>query len=67
MGNIKKLIFFSLNIYIVDDTTDALAGVDPGVRFKNGKLVMRDELVEGEKLIEEEDYESFEGSGRYCV
>ena len=39
----------------VDDTTDALAGVDPGVSFENGKLVMRDELVEGDKLIEEDE------------
>ena len=37
------------------------------MRFENGKLVMRDELVEGEKLIEEEEYESFEGSCRYSV
>ena len=38
----------------VDDTLDALAGIDPGVRFEDGKLVMKEELVQEDKLIPED-------------
>ena len=35
----------------VDDTTDAMAAIDPGVRFENDKLVKKDELVEEDENI----------------
>ena len=38
----------------MDDTVDALAGIDPGVRFEDGKLVMKEELVNEDKLITED-------------
>ena len=38
----------------VDETVDALAGIDPGVRFEDGKLVMKEKLVQEDKLIPED-------------
>ena len=38
----------------VDDTVDAFAGIDPGVRFEDGKLGMKEELVQEDKLIPED-------------
>ena len=35
----------------VDDTFDALVSLDPGVRFEDGKLVVREDLVEEDKNI----------------
>ena len=37
----------------VDDTVNALAGIDPGVRFEDGKLVRKEELVQEDNLIPE--------------
>ena len=38
----------------VDDTTDVIAAVDPGVRFDGEKLVRHDELVEVDKTVPED-------------
>ena len=35
----------------VDDTFDALVSLDPGVRFEDGKLLVREDLVEEDKNI----------------
>lgn len=44
-----------LNEGYVDDTTDALAAIDPGVMFEDGILVFKEELVaEDEKIPEDE-------------
>ena len=39
----------------VDDTTDALAATDPGVRFEEDKLVLREDPVEEDKNIPEDE------------
>ena len=39
----------------VDDTTDALASIDAGVRFENNKLVKKEELVEEDMSIPEDE------------
>ena len=39
----------------VDDTTDALAAIDPGVRFEEGKLVLREDIVAEDKNTPEDE------------
>ena len=39
----------------VDDTTDILAAVDPGVRFDGEKLVKYEELVDEDKKVPEDE------------
>ena len=39
----------------VDDTTDALAAIDAGVRFENDKLVKKEELVEEDMNIPKDE------------
>ena len=39
----------------VDDTTDACAAIDPGVRFENGELVKKDELVEEDRNVADDE------------
>ena len=38
----------------VDDETEAMASVDPGVRYEGGRLVKSEELVEQDKEVEED-------------
>ena len=38
----------------VDDTTDALAAIDPGVRFEDGNLVVKEELVAEDDAVSED-------------
>ena len=44
-----------LNEGYVDDTTDALAAIDPGVMFEDGILVFKEELVAEDKKIPEDE------------
>ena len=39
----------------VDDTTDACVAIDPGVRFENGELVKKEELVEEDMHVAEDE------------
>mgnify|MGYP006908686329 CR=1 FL=1 len=38
----------------VDDTSDALAAIDPGVRFEDGNLVVKEELVAEDDAVSED-------------
>ena len=39
----------------VDDETDILTAIDPGVRFDGEKLVKNEDLVEEDKMIPEDE------------
>ena len=44
-----------LNEGYVDDTTDALAAIDPGVRFEDNNLVIKEELIEDDKKVPDDE------------
>merc|ERR1712110_148258 len=39
----------------VDDTTDACVAIDPGVRFEDGELVKKEELIEADMHVAEDE------------
>ena len=39
----------------VDDTTDVLVAIDPGVRLVDGKLEVKEELVDEDKMVPEDE------------
>ena len=39
----------------VDDTTDVCVAIDPGVRFEDGELVKKDELVEDDMNVADDE------------